>query len=41
MYNEQLEKLIDAALSDGQLTEKEKQILCQVGPDLHGISYVT
>jgi DnaJ-domain-containing protein 1 len=27
MYNEQLEKLIDAALSDGQLTEKEKQIL--------------
>jgi hypothetical protein len=27
MYNEQLEKLIDAALADGQLTEKEKQIL--------------
>lgn len=27
MYNEQLEKLIDMALMDGVLTEKEKQIL--------------
>ncbi|MBS9766865.1 MAG: hypothetical protein KGV44_04930 [Flavobacteriaceae bacterium] len=27
MYNEQLEKLIDLALADGVLTEKEKQIL--------------
>ena len=27
MYNEQLEQLIDAALTDGVLTEKEKQIL--------------
>jgi len=27
MYNEQLEKLIDMALADGELTEKEKQIL--------------
>ena len=27
MYNEQIEQLIDAALSDGELTEKEKQIL--------------
>ncbi len=27
MYNEQLEDLIDAALADGVLTEKEKQIL--------------
>ena len=27
MYNEQLEQLIDAALADGVLTEKEKQIL--------------
>ncbi len=27
MYNEQLENLIDAALADGVLTEKEKQIL--------------
>ena len=27
MYNEQLEQLIDAALTDGALTEKEKQIL--------------
>lgn len=27
MYNEQLETLIDAALADGVLTEKEKQIL--------------
>lgn len=27
MYNEQLEVLIDAALADGVLTEKEKQIL--------------
>lgn len=27
MYNEQLEQLIDAALTDGILTEKEKQIL--------------
>ena len=27
MYNEQLEKLIEMALIDGELTEKEKQIL--------------
>ena len=27
MYNEELENLIDAALADGVLTEKEKQIL--------------
>lgn len=27
MYNEQLEKLIELALADGELTEKEKQIL--------------
>lgn len=27
MYNEQLEQLIDAALTDGVLTEKEKQVL--------------
>jgi len=27
MYNEQLEQLIDAALADGMLTEKEKQVL--------------
>ena len=27
MYNEQLEELIDAALADGELTEKEKQVL--------------
>lgn len=27
MYNQQIEKLIEAALIDGQLTEKEKQIL--------------
>ena len=27
MYNEQLEKLIEMALKDGELTEKEKQIL--------------
>lgn len=27
MYNERIEKLIDAALTDGTLTEKEKQIL--------------
>lgn len=27
MYNEKLEQLIDAALADGELTEKEKQIL--------------
>jgi len=27
MYNEQLEQLIDAALADGELTEKEKQVL--------------
>ena len=27
MYNEQLEKLIEMALTDGELTEKEKQIL--------------
>jgi hypothetical protein len=27
MYNEQIENLINLALSDGQLTEKEKQIL--------------
>ena len=27
MYNEQLETLIDAALADGVITEKEKQLL--------------
>ena len=27
MYNEKLEQLIDAALADGEVTEKEKQIL--------------
>lgn len=27
MYNERLENLIDAALADGELTEKEKQVL--------------
>lgn len=27
MYNEQLEKLIEFALADGELTEKEKQVL--------------
>ena len=27
MYNEKLEELIDAALADGVLTEKEKQVL--------------
>ena len=27
MYNEQIEALISAALADGMLTEKEKQIL--------------
>ncbi|MGA0435815.1 MAG: hypothetical protein ACO3MV_09105, partial [Flavobacteriales bacterium] len=27
MYNEQIEKLIDMALLDGELTEKEKQVL--------------
>lgn len=27
MYNEQLEQLIDYALADGELTEKEKQVL--------------
>ena len=27
MYNEQLEELINAALEDGVLTEKEKQVL--------------
>ena len=27
MYNEELENLIDAALADGVLTEKEKQVL--------------
>jgi hypothetical protein len=27
MYNEELEKLIEMALMDGELTEKEKQIL--------------
>lgn len=27
MYNEQIEKLIELALADGQLTEKEKQVL--------------
>lgn len=27
MYDEKLEQLIDAALADGELTEKEKQIL--------------
>ena len=27
MYNEQIEKLIELALADGELTEKEKQVL--------------
>ena len=27
MYNEKLEELIDAALADGVLTEKEKQVV--------------
>ena len=27
LYNEKLEELIDAALADGVLTEKEKQVL--------------
>ncbi len=27
MYNEQIESLISAALADGMLTEKEKQVL--------------
>ena len=27
MYNEQIESLISAALADGMLTEKEKQIV--------------
>ena len=27
MYNEQIEKLIEMALMDGELTEKEKQVL--------------
>ena len=27
MYNEQLEKLVEMALMDGELTEKEKQVL--------------
>ena len=27
MYNEQIEALISAALADGMLTEKEKQVL--------------
>ena len=27
MYNEQIENLINLALADGELTEKEKQIL--------------
>lgn len=33
MYNEQLEQLIDAALADGELTEKEKQILFKKAQD--------
>ena len=27
MYNEEIEKLIELALADGELTEKEKQVL--------------
>ena len=27
MYSEQIEKLIELALADGELTEKEKQII--------------
>ena len=38
MYNEQIENLIQLALADGELTEKEKQILFKkaeaVGIDL-------
>ena len=29
MYNEKIEQLITAALADGVLTEKEKQVLFQ------------
>jgi hypothetical protein len=36
MYNEQLESLINAALVDGELTEKEKQILFKKA-EAHGI----
>ena len=32
MYNEQIESLITAALADGVLTEKEKQILFSTVP---------
>ena len=35
MYNEQLEKLIDYALADGELTEKEKQVLFKKQFPLH------
>ena len=34
MYNERLEQLIDAALADGVLTEKEKQILFKKAQDM-------
>ena len=34
MYNEQLEKLIEMALMDGELTEKEKQILFKKAEEL-------
>lgn len=44
MYNEELEQLIDAALTDGELTEKEKQILFKkaqaMGVDLDEIEMV-
>ena len=39
MYNEQLEKLIDIALMDGEITEKEKQILFKKA-ELLGIDVV-
>ena len=44
MYNEELEMLIDAALADGVLTDKEKQILFkkaqQYGVDLNEFEMV-
>ena len=44
MYNEQLEKLIEMALMDGELTEKEKQVLFKkaeaMGVDLDELEMV-
>jgi len=34
MYNEKLEKLIEAALVDGELSEKEKQVLFKKAEEL-------